>query len=163
MTAAEGSKRAKDKTVVEMWTDGACKGNPGQGGWGVLMRSRGAEKTLFGGEHNTTNNRMELRAVIEGLSALKRPCRVILHTDSQYVQKGMSEWIEGWKQRQWRTASRQPVKNADLWQQLDELAAIHEVHWKWVRGHDGDPGNEQADALANQGVLSLQQAEKTSG
>ena len=137
---------------VEIWTDGACKGNPGTGGWGVLMRSGRHEKTMHGGEKNTTNNRMELQAVIEALKSLKRPCHVVLHTDSQYVQKGMTEWITGWKARQWRTAAKQPVKNADLWQQLDEVAALHTIEWRWVRGHDGDPGNERADELANLGV-----------
>lgn len=139
-------------TKVEIWTDGACKGNPGLGGWGVLLRSGSAEKTLSGGARDTTNNRMELQAVIEALKVLKRPCHIALHTDSQYVQKGMTEWIEGWKARQWRTAGKQPVKNADLWQQLDELASRHVIDWRWVRGHDGDPGNERADELANQGV-----------
>ena len=137
---------------VEIWTDGACKGNPGTGGWGVLMRSGRHEKTMHGGEKNTTNNRMELQAVIQALKSLKRPCHVVLHTDSQYVQKGMTEWITGWKARQWRTAAKQPVKNADLWQQLDEVAAVHTIEWRWVRGHDGDPGNERADELANLGV-----------
>ncbi len=138
--------------VVEIWTDGACKGYPGKGGWGALLRHGRHQKELYGGEAETTNNRMELRAVIEALSALKRPCQVVVHTDSQYVQKGMSEWLEGWKRRQWRTADKKPVKNADLWQQLDELVAQHEVRWQWVRGHAGDPGNERADQLANLGV-----------
>ncbi|MFA5664245.1 ribonuclease HI [Castellaniella sp.] len=140
---------------VEIWTDGACKGNPGPGGWGVLMRHGSREKTLHGGELETTNNRMELMAVIRALQALKRPCTVVLHTDSTYVHKGMTEWLAGWKQRQWRTASRQPVKNADLWQQLDALAARHHLHWRWVKAHAGEPGNERADALANQGVEEL--------
>lgn len=118
----------------------------------MLMRSGRHEKTMHGGEKNTTNNRMELQAVIQALKSLKRPCHVVLHTDSQYVQKGMTEWIVGWKARQWRTAAKQPVKNADLWQQLDEVAAAHTIDWRWVRGHDGDPGNERADALANLGV-----------
>ncbi|MFA7439127.1 ribonuclease HI [Castellaniella sp.] len=143
------------ESCVEIWTDGACKGNPGPGGWGVLMRHGQHEKTLRGGEHGTTNNRMELLAVIRALQALKRPCTVILHTDSTYVHKGMTEWLPAWKQRQWRTASRQPVKNADLWQELDALAARHDLHWRWVRGHVGEPGNERADALANQGVEEL--------
>lgn len=138
--------------AVEIWTDGACKGNPGWGGWGALMRHGRHQKELCGGEPDTTNNRMELRAVIEALRALKRPCQVIVHTDSQYVQKGMSEWMTGWKRRQWRTADKKPVKNADLWQELDALVAQHEVSWQWVRGHAGDPGNERADQLANQGV-----------
>lgn len=142
-------------SVVEIWTDGACKGNPGIGGWGALLKRGPHEKTLCGGERETTNNRMELTAVIEALNALKRPCRIILHTDSQYVQKGITEWLEGWKARGWRTAAKQPVKNADLWRLLDEAAARHEIEWRWVRGHDGDPGNERADELANQGVLSV--------
>mgnify|MGYP003564121664 CR=1 FL=1 len=139
-------------SAVEIWTDGACKGNPGAGGWGVLLKRNQHEKTLCGGEPNTTNNRMELQAVIEALRALKRPCRVILHTDSQYVQKGITEWLPNWKARGWRTAAKQPVKNADLWQALDEVAAKHQIDWRWVRGHDGDPGNERADELANEGV-----------
>jgi ribonuclease HI len=139
-------------STVEIWTDGACKGNPGVGGWGALMRAGGHEKTLFGGEMMTTNNRMELTGVIEALKALTRPCDVIIHTDSQYVQKGISEWISGWKRRGWITADKKPVKNADLWKALDELAVKHTVQWKWVRGHAGDPGNERADQLANQGV-----------
>ena len=138
--------------AVHIWTDGACKGNPGWGGWGALMRHGQHQKELCGGEANTTNNRMELQAVIEALRALKRPCQVVVHTDSQYVQKGMNEWLEGWKRRQWRTADKKPVKNADLWQALDALVAQHEVSWQWVRGHAGDPGNERADQLANQGV-----------
>lgn len=142
-------------SVVEIWTDGACKGNPGIGGWGALLKRGPHEKTLCGGERETTNNRMELTAVIEALNALKRPCRIILHTDSQYVQKGITEWLQGWKARGWRTAAKQPVKNADLWRLLDEAAARHEIEWRWVRGHDGDPGNERADELANQGVLSV--------
>lgn len=140
---------------VHVWTDGACKGNPGPGGWGVLMRSGHHEKTLHGGEPTTTNNRMEIMAVIQALQALKRRCRVIVHTDSQYVQKGMTEWLSGWKRRGWRTADKKPVKNADLWQQLDALVQQHEVQWRWVRGHAGDPGNERADELANMGVQAL--------
>lgn len=122
------------------------------GGWGALLRHGTHEKELYGGEPETTNNRMELMAVIQGLKALKRRCYVVIHTDSQYVQKGMTEWLSGWKLRGWRTASRKPVKNADLWQELDALVQKHEVSWRWVRGHAGDPGNERADALANQGV-----------
>ena len=137
---------------VEMWTDGACKGNPGPGGWGVLMRAGAHEKTLHGGERQTTNNRMELLAVIEGLRALKRSCVVTIHTDSQYVMKGMTEWLANWKRRGWITADKKPVKNAELWQALDEQVGRHQVSWRWVKGHAGDPGNERADQLANQGV-----------
>lgn len=139
-------------TSVEIWTDGACKGNPGWGGWGALLRSGRHEKKLYGGQADTTNNRMELLAVIKALQALKRPCHVVVHTDSQYVQKGMTQWLANWKQRGWRTADKKPVKNADLWQELDELVGQHQVTWKWVRGHAGDPGNEMADQLANMGV-----------
>lgn len=138
--------------VVEIWTDGACKGNPGPGGWGALLRHGRHEKELCGGEAETTNNRMELTGVIEALKALKRPCHVIVHTDSQYVQKGMSEWLPNWKRRGWQTADRKPVRNADLWQELDALVGRHQVEWRWVRGHAGDAGNERADALANRGV-----------
>ncbi len=137
--------------VVEIWTDGACKGNPGPGGWGVLLKSGGHEKTLCGGEPATTNNRMELQAVIEALQALRQPCQITLHTDSQYVMKGVTEWMRGWKARGWLTADRKPVKNVDQWQALDALLQPHTVQWRWVRGHTGDPGNEQADRLANQG------------
>lgn len=138
--------------TVEIWTDGACKGNPGWGGWGALLRQGRHQKEIYGGEPDTTNNRMELLAVIKALEALKRPCDVIVHTDSQYVQKGMSEWLVNWKRRNWRTADKKPVKNADLWQELDELVGRHRVTWRWVRGHAGDPGNEAADRLANLGV-----------
>ena len=139
---------------IDIYTDGACKGNPGPGGWGVLLLSGATEKELFGGELATTNNRMELTAVIEALTALKRPCHVTLYLDSEYVRKGITEWIHGWKARGWRTAARQPVKNVDLWQALDALVqtAGHEIDWRWVKGHAGDPGNERADALANKGV-----------
>ena len=140
---------------VEIYTDGACKGNPGPGGWGALLIAGKHQKEIFGGEANTTNNRMELTAVIEALSALKRPCEVILHTDSQYVQKGITEWIHGWKARGWRTASRSPVKNADLWQALDTAQMKHRIDWRWVRGHAGHDGNERADELANLGVDSV--------
>jgi ribonuclease HI len=141
------------QTVV-IYTDGACKGNPGPGGWGALMTLEGNVKELFGGELGTTNNRMEMMAVIEALAALKRPSRVILNVDSQYVLKGITEWIHGWKAKGWRTAAKQPVKNVDLWQKLDALVseAGHEIDWRWVRGHTGDPGNERADVLANKGV-----------
>ena len=139
---------------IEMFTDGACKGNPGPGGWGVLLRAPGHEKELFGGEAHTTNNRMELTAVIEGLTALKRPCEVDLYLDSQYVRQGITEWVAGWKARGWRTSTKQPVKNVDLWQKLDALVAEggHRIQWHWVRGHAGHEGNERADALANRGV-----------
>lgn len=138
---------------VEIYTDGACKGNPGPGGWGALLRFKGNEKELCGGENNTTNNRMELLAVIRGLAALTRPCHIVVYTDSQYVQKGISEWIHGWKARGWKTASKEPVKNADLWQQLDSEQARHlHVDWRWVKGHAGHEFNERADQLANQGI-----------
>lgn len=140
--------------TVEIYTDGACKGNPGPGGWGVLLKSGGVEKELFGGERETTNNRMEMLAVIMALESLKRPCHVVLHADSQYVLKGITEWLAGWKVRGWKTAAKQPVKNVDLWQRLDALVAGagHRIDWRWVKGHDGDPGNERADMLANRGV-----------
>lgn len=137
---------------VDIWTDGACKGNPGPGGWGALLRYGAHEKTLYGGELDTTNNRMELLAVIEALGALRRRCAVVLHTDSRYVQQGMTEWLPNWKRRGWKTADKKPVKNVDLWQRLDEQVARHDVRWQWVKGHAGDPGNERADQLANQGV-----------
>jgi ribonuclease HI len=137
---------------VEIYADGACRGNPGPGGWGVLLTHNGAARELFGGEANTTNNRMELRAVIEGLKALTRPCAVRVMTDSQYVQKGITEWIHGWKARGWLTSDRKPVKNADLWRALEAAAAGHEVEWTWVKGHAGIPGNERADQLANRGI-----------
>ncbi len=143
---------------VTIYTDGACKGNPGPGGWGVLLRSAtGVEKELCGGEKDTTNNRMEMMAVIQALTALKRPCAVILYLDSQYVLKGITEWLPGWKARNWKTAAKQPVKNADLWQQLDVLTTQkgHHIDWQWVRGHTGDAGNERADALANKGITTL--------
>ena len=139
---------------VVIYTDGACKGNPGPGGWGAWLKSGATEKELFGGELNTTNNRMELTAVIEGLAALKRPCKVIPYLDSQYVRQGITEWIRGWKAKGWLTASKQPVKNVELWQRLDKLVSEggHQIEWRWVKGHSGDPGNERADALANKGV-----------
>jgi ribonuclease HI len=139
---------------VVIYTDGACKGNPGPGGWGAWLKSGATEKELFGGELATTNNRMELTAVIEGLAALKRPCKVILYLDSQYVRMGITEWIRGWKAKGWRTSTKQPVKNVELWQKLDKLVAEggHVIEWRWVKGHSGDPGNERADMLANKGV-----------
>lgn len=140
---------------VEMYTDGACRGNPGKGGWGVLLRFGGAEKTLYGGEELTTNNRMELTAVIKGLAALNKPCSVLVTTDSKYVLSGMTEWMPNWKKRNWKTASKKPVLNVDLWQQLDAQVQQHEVSWEWVKGHSGHPENELADQLANQGIDEL--------
>lgn len=140
--------------VVEIFTDGACKGNPGPGGWGVLLRYGDRTKELCGGEAETTNNRMELMAAIQGLAALTQPCQVSLTTDSQYVRKGITEWITNWRKNGWKTASKQPVKNADLWRQLDELVAEHQVAWHWVKGHSGHPDNERADQLANKGIGS---------
>jgi len=139
---------------VVIYTDGACKGNPGPGGWGVYLKAGAHEKELWGGERVTTNNRMELTAVIQALTALKRPCRVSLYLDSEYVRKGITEWIHGWKKKGWVTAAKQPVKNAELWQQLDSLVhgGVHQIEWHWVKGHAGDPGNERADALANRGA-----------
>ena len=139
-------------SVVEIYTDGACKGNPGVGGWGVVLRFGGTEKELFGGVPATTNNRMEMTAVIEALRTLTRPCAAVVFTDSSYVQKGISEWIHGWKRNGWRTADKKPVKNADLWQTLDQLAAGHKIEWRWIRGHAGHAENERADVLANRGV-----------
>ena len=143
-------------TTITIYTDGACKGNPGPGGWGAWLKSAEHEKELWGGEAVTTNNRMELTAVIEALAALKRPSVVVVHTDSQYVRQGITSWIHNWKQRGWKTAAHQPVKNIDLWQRLEALAGAHQVQWRWVKGHAGDPGNERADALANRGVMSPQ-------
>jgi ribonuclease HI len=140
---------------VALFTDGACRGNPGPGGWGVLLRYGDHERELYGGEPATTNNRMELRAAIEGLKALREPCEVTLTTDSTYVMKGLTEWLPGWKARGWRTAARKPVKNAELWQALDAEAQRHRVHWEWVKGHSGHEGNERADALANRGIDEL--------
>ena len=137
---------------VTLYTDGACKGNPGTGGWGALLQSGKHSKELFGGEANTTNNRMELTAVIQGLAALKRPCIVNIYTDSQYVKNGMQQWIHNWKARGWKTAAKQPVKNIELWQALDEAVSKHQIQWHWVKGHAGNPGNEKADELANRGA-----------
>lgn len=143
--------------AVTLYADGACKGNPGKGGWGVWLQYGVHERALCGGEVHTTNNRMELRAVIEGLNALKQPCAVDVFTDSRYVQQGISEWIHAWQQRGWKTSNNQAVKNADLWQALLSACAPHQVRWHWVKGHAGDAGNERADALANAGILTLEQ------
>lgn len=144
---------------VEIYTDGACKGNPGKGGWGVVLRFRGVVKTLHGGEALTTNNRMELTAAIKALEALKKPgCDVVLYSDSKYVLNGIEQWLAGWKQRGWKTAAKKPVLNQDLWQRLDELAQLHNIQWQWVKGHSGDEGNDRADELANQGIAELQHA-----
>ena len=140
---------------VELFTDGACKGNPGVGGWGALLRYGQHEKELFGGELNTTNNRMELKAAIEGLAALSRPCDVVLTTDSKYVKQGIQQWKAGWKRNGWKTAAKQPVKNQDLWQALDQACQRHQVEWRWVKGHAGHDENERADQLANRGVESV--------
>lgn len=142
-------------TSVEIYTDGACSGNPGPGGWGSVLLYNGHRRELSGGEAQTTNNRMELMAVIQALSSLKRRCRVVLHTDSKYVQLGITEWLPNWIRRGWKTADKKPVKNADLWQQLQTAAARHDVDWRWVKGHAGHDGNERADELANRGVDSL--------
>lgn len=141
---------------VEIFTDGACRGNPGRGGWGAVLRYGGRERTLHGGERHTTNNRMELLAAIEGLAALKEACQVTLTTDSEYVRQGITKWLAGWKARGWRTASKAPVKNQDLWRRLDIEAARHQISWCWVKGHAGHPENELADALANRGIDELE-------
>ena len=140
------------KPAVDAFTDGACSGNPGPGGWGVVLRSNGHEKELFGGEAETTNQRMELTAAIEALKALKKPCRVTIHSDSRYVVQGMTEWIHNWKRKGWKNAGRQPVANRDLWEELDRLASRHEVRWQWVKGHAGHAENERADELARKGI-----------
>ena len=140
------------KDVVEIFTDGACKGNPGRGGWGALLRYGEHEKELFGGERDTTNNRMELTAAIEALRALKKPCKVALTTDSEYVRRGVLEWVHGWQRNGWKTSDKKPVKNQDLWQTLVIEMARHQIEWHWVKGHDGHPENERADQLANRGV-----------
>jgi ribonuclease HI len=153
VTGEVGSQAAPAAgTSVVIYSDGACKGNPGPGGWGALLVAGGREKELHGGEAATTNNRMELTAVIRALETLKRPCAVDLYTDSQYVKNGMQSWIANWKRNGWKTADRKPVKNAELWRELDELVARHDIRWHWVRGHSGHDGNERADALANRGV-----------
>ena len=151
-------KPTQDDDVVDIYTDGACSGNPGPGGWGAILRvsekKGGVEREIYGGEKDTTNNRMELMAVIEALRTLKRPVSARVHTDSQYVQKGISEWIVSWKRRGWKTADKKPVKNVDLWLELDRLVAGHGIHWHWVKGHAGHPENERADRLANRGIES---------
>ena len=143
--------------TVEIYTDGACRGNPGPGGWGAILHYGGREKELCGGEAGTTNNRMELMAAIAALEALREPCTVTLYTDSTYVRNGITEWMAGWRRRGWKTADRKPVKNRELWQRLDAATERHTIDWQWVRGHDGNPGNERADALANQGLERAQQ------
>lgn len=140
---------------IEIYTDGACKGNPGPGGWGVLLRYKGQEKTLYGGEVHTTNNRMELMAAIKGLEALKRPCVVDLYTDSQYLRQGMTDWLGNWKLNGWRNSKKEPVKNADLWKSLDELASRHKINWHWVKGHSGHVENDLVDTLANKAIEEL--------
>ena len=141
--------------MIEIFTDGACRGNPGPGGWGALLRAGKHEKELWGGEAHTTNNRMEMTAVIEALKALKKPSEVVLTTDSQYVRKGITEWIEGWKRKNWTTAAKKPVKNVELWQEIDALAATHQIDWRWVKGHSGHSENERVDDLANRGIDEL--------
>jgi ribonuclease HI len=154
--ASDASDTAPAKTTdVTIYTDGACRGNPGPGGWGALLVHHGREKELWGGEKQTTNNRMELLAAIRALEALTRRCRVALYTDSQYVRNGVREWLPNWKRRGWKTADKKPVKNQDLWERLDALQAAHEVEWHWVRGHSGHDGNERADQLANRGIDEL--------
>ena len=140
---------------IEIFTDGACRGNPGEGGWGALIRINSKEESIYGGEHDTTNNKMELTAAIKALQYVERPSKIILTTDSEYVRKGITEWIENWKMRDWKTAAKKPVKNKNLWQALDELSKMHEINWKWVKGHSGHRENEIADALANKGIDQL--------
>lgn len=147
--------------TVEIYTDGACSGNPGPGGWGAILRFKGTEKELYGSDPETTNNRMEMMAIIKALEALKRPVQIDLYTDSKYVLDGMTKWLEGWKAKGWKTAARKPVKNADLWQELEALLAPHSVTWHWVKGHDGHPENERADALACQGRDEAKYNEKS--
>ena len=144
-------KMADEKVVI--YTDGACKGNPGPGGWGAYLQYKGREKELYGGEKDTTNNRMELMAAIQALETLTRPCQIQLYTDSKYVLQGITEWMDGWKRKGWKTSAKQPVKNDDLWKRLDQAIQRHDIDWQWVRGHTGDIGNEKADELANKGVV----------
>ena len=141
-----------DSNAVTIYTDGACRGNPGPGGWGVSLRYNGTHKSLYGGDLQTTNNRMELMAAIKALESLKRPCAISLYTDSKYVLEGVTKWMDNWKARNWKTAAKKPVKNVELWQRLDSALEGHDIHWIWVKGHSGDEGNEMADALANQGI-----------
>lgn len=147
--------QTKCDSVVTIYTDGACKGNPGPGGWGAVLFYGEHEKALCGGEAETTNNRMELMAAIQALEALKRPCSIDLHTDSQYLRQGITQWMAGWKRKHWKTAAGKPVKNRDLWERLDALVQRHEIRWHWVKGHAGDPGNEKADQLANEGIQTI--------
>ena len=151
--------KVQDIEVVQAFTDGACKGNPGTGGWGVLLQFKGRERELSGGEEHTTNNRMELLAAIRALEALKRPCHVMLHTDSKYVQQGISVWVHDWKKRGWKTAAKKPVKNEDLWRRLDEISGKHKVEWVWVKGHAGHAENQRADELANRGCAEMVESE----
>lgn len=148
---------APETGIVEIWTDGACSGNPGPGGWGAILRFAGKERELSGAEALTTNNRMELKAAIEALAALKRPCRVVLTTDSQYVREGITKWIHGWKRNGWKTADKKPVKNVELWQALDEGVKRHQVEWRWIKGHAGHAENERADELARAAIADLRQ------
>ena len=157
MAHATGAAEEPHGKAINIYTDGACKGNPGPGGWGAVLEYDGKERELCGGESDTTNNRMELLAVIEALNALKRPSRVMLHTDSQYVQKGISTWIHDWKRRGWKTADKKPVKNEDLWRRLDEARTRHDVQWRWVKGHAGHELNERADELARRGLKELRE------
>ncbi len=161
MTDTPKPALAIKKPQVTIYTDGACKGNPGPGGWGAWLSSGGHDKELFGGERETTNNRMELMAPIEALASLKRSCDVVVYLDSEYVRKGITEWILNWQRRGWKTADGKPVKNADLWMRLDALRKLHAVEWRWVKGHAGDPGNERADMLANKGVASISKVRPT--
>ena len=162
--SARGASQGESTPVgasVTIYTDGACKGNPGPGGWGALLVSGTRRKEIFGGEPATTNNRMELTAVIRALESLKRGCDVDVYTDSQYVKNGIESWIHGWKKNGWRTSDRKAVKNAELWRELDALAGIHRIHWHWVKGHNGHPENDRADALANEGVARVLAAAAT--